>query len=154
MDTSIRDNKLLKDLTKEEFDLLRDVIKIEEFHNNDAIIVIRERNRDILTILKGKVSVWDIINDKKIEMAQLEEGTIIGDMNFIIPTTRTANVSAINDVSIIRFPYKDMIAILAEYPSIANKFFAAINKGLCIKTNQTIDNYKKKILQQRSKLFS
>jgi len=145
----VRNNKLLADFTDEEIHIINEVIKIENYSNTEPIIVLGERNRDILTIVSGQVSVWYFINEKHVEVAKLAEGTIIGDMNFIIPTRRTANVSAIDEVKIIRFPYKEMLTLLLEHSSIANKFFAAINVGMCAKTNETIDKYKKKMSAEK-----
>ncbi|MEA1973491.1 MAG: cyclic nucleotide-binding domain-containing protein [Candidatus Cloacimonadota bacterium] len=140
----LKKNKLLKFFDNHDIEKIKNIAKIEQYEHLDSIIVLGESNRDIFAVIEGEVSVWAIIKGKSIEMIKLGPGTIIGDMNFVIPTRRTANVSAIDDVTIIRFPYKKMLPLLTENQDIANKFFSAINLGLGEKTNQIINDYLKK----------
>ncbi len=133
---------LHKYLKKDEIEKIEEITKTEIYNDQESIIVLGNRNRDLMKIIKG-VCVVSIVNGegKEIRVAELSEGEIIGDQNFIIPVRRSANVRAQNKVMIMRYPYPEMINLLRKEPEIAGKVFAAINDSLSEKLVRTIEKY-------------
>ena len=135
-------NPLLKYLDKNELKKIDEIKQTEKYHNDELIVTLGNRNRDIMIINKGIVAIL-IINEngKEINVATLPEGEIIGELNFVIPVRRSANVKAINNVEICRFPYKKFTELLKTEPLIASKIFAAVNDSLAEKMMRTINKY-------------
>lgn len=98
---------------------------------HESIIQIGQRNRDIICLEEGIVSVQVEASDGTVfEVARLSEGSLIGEMNFVIPSRRTANVVALNEVIVSVFPYLKLSDMLSNRPDLAYKIFAALNMQL------------------------
>ena len=138
-------NPLLKYLDKDEMELITPLIKTEKYRDGELIIFLGDRNRDILIINKGLAAIL-ILDEKGMEkrVAELPKGEIIGDQNFVIPVRRTANVKAVGEVEVSRFPYHEMINLLRKEILIASKIFAAINDSLAEKMMRTMEKYLEK----------
>ncbi len=118
-------------LTEAEIAFLSEFGHTQRFVPQDSLIRIGERTRDVLCIVEGSVSVQ--IEDASggiIEITRLHQGSLIGEMNFIIPTRRTANVVALTEVKAGIFPYQEFCTLLAGDPILATKIFAALNLQL------------------------
>lgn len=127
---------LYHDLSNEEIAKLKGIAKWQSYMPNDLIINTGNRSRDILCIERGFVSVR--ITDHQgshVEVARLKEANLIGEMNFIIPTRRTADVLALSEVEAEILPYDKLCLLLSSEPLLASKVFAALNRQLCAKYN-------------------
>jgi CRP-like cAMP-binding protein len=101
---------------------------------NSLIIAAGERKRDILCIDTGEVLVYILdSNGQMQEIATLYQGSLIGEMNFVMPTHRTACVKALNEVRISRYSYSELNRILSENHNLAAKIFAALNLQMTAK---------------------
>ncbi|MCK4312015.1 MAG: cyclic nucleotide-binding domain-containing protein [Candidatus Cloacimonetes bacterium] len=138
-------NPLLKYLDKNEMNKVAPFIKTEKYQDGDLIISLGDRNRDILIINKGLAAIL-ILDENVVEkkVTELPEGEIIGDQNFVIPVRRSANVKAVGEVDVSRFPYDEMIELLREETLIASKIFSAINDSLAEKMTRTMKKYLEK----------
>ncbi len=135
-------NPLLKYLNEDELQKIAKIKQKEQYHHNEVIILFGDRNRDIMIINKGIAAVL-IINDdgEEIHVASPAEGEIIGELNFVIPVRRSANIKAIQNVEICRFPYDELMELLRKETIIASKIFTAINDSLAEKMMRTINDY-------------
>ncbi len=125
---------LARFLTETEFDALRVISETVEYSSEDLIISINARNRDIMCLDQGSASVRiESMEGESIEVATLSEGSLIGEMNFVVPTRRTANVVANCNLTVTVYPYKKLTELLKREPLIAAKIFAAINLSLADK---------------------
>jgi CRP-like cAMP-binding protein len=128
------DHPLFFLLVEQEMKELTSISRIQEYMAHETIIRIGERNRDVLCIKEGSVSVQiEDTNAVITEIARLHEGSLIGEMNFIIPSRRTANVVALTEVQAEIFPYADFCALLEKNPELAAKIFHALNLQLTAK---------------------
>ena len=94
----------------------------------ELIISAGERTRDILCIDEGEVLVYIESEDgKPLEITRLPAGTLIGEMNFVMPTHRTAFVMAMGEVKVSSYCYHELTRILREDFDLAAKVFAALN---------------------------
>jgi len=128
------EHPLYDGLSTQEIAKLKAIAKRQSYKANDTLISIGNRSRDILCIEQGSVSVR--ITDSEgnpVEVASLKEGNLIGEMNFIIPTRRTANVVALSDVHAEILPYDKLCKLLTTEPLLASKVFAALNRQLSAK---------------------
>ena len=145
---------LLKYLDRKEEAKLENIQIIESYKDNDIIITLGDRNRDILIIYKGNTSIL-ILNEagEELKIAELPAGEIIGEQNFVIPVRRTANVRAVDDVMVCRYPYNRLIDLLRKEPMIAAKIFAAINDVMASRITKTIEMYLNKRSEKNKKLM-
>jgi len=98
------------------------------FLPGDTIISAGDRKRDILCIDEGVVLIFiDNDADETIEIARLQAGSLLGGMNFVMPTHRTAHAKALGEVKASIYSYHELSAILAQNHSLAGKVFAALN---------------------------
>jgi len=118
-------------LNADEITLLKAVGKSVTFVAHEKLISIGERTRDIICLEEGSVSVQvEDIEGAVHEVARIHEGNLVGEMNFIVPTRRTANVVALTEVETHVYPYNELCKLLEENPSLAAKVFAALNLQL------------------------
>ena len=121
-------------LNADEIKLLKAVGKEYSYMAHERIISIGERNRDVISLEEGSVSVQiEDIDGAVHEVARIHEGNLVGEMNFIVPTRRTANVVALTEVEAYIYPYAELCNLLAAQPTLATKVFMALNIQLCEK---------------------
>ncbi|MCD4819284.1 MAG: cyclic nucleotide-binding domain-containing protein [Candidatus Cloacimonetes bacterium] len=135
-------NPLFKYLNEDELKKIAEIEQSESYKDNDPIFSLGDRNRDIMIIQKGTVAVL-IINEngEEVNVASLPEREIIGELNFVIPVRRSANVKAIQNVEICRLPYDKFTELLKSELVVASKIFTAINNSLAEKLMRTINRY-------------
>ncbi|MCK9335759.1 MAG: cyclic nucleotide-binding domain-containing protein [Candidatus Cloacimonetes bacterium] len=112
----------------------QDISKIEcarhshSYLPQELIISAGERTRDILCIDEGEVLVYIESEDgKPLEITRLPAGSLIGEMNFVMPTHRTAFVMAMGEVKVSSYRYHELTRILSKDYDLAGKLFAALN---------------------------
>ena len=115
-------------LDEAEIHIVEQARRSQVFMPGDIIISAGDRKRDILCIDEGVVLVY-IENEagESIEIARLPAGSLLGEMNFVMPTHRTAHAKALNEVKASIYSYHELSAILAQNHSLAGKVFAALN---------------------------
>ena len=130
----LNDHPLLRYLTEEEISLVRSACIKKIYEPGDILIDLGQRNRDIISLDEGSVSIQiETLGGMLTEVAQTHQGNVIGEMNFVIPTRRTANVIALTKVRTTIFPYQELTQLLNRQNTIAYKIFAAINLSLAEK---------------------
>lgn len=125
---ALNDHPLYRYLDEEEIRTVEQAKRSQVFSPQDIIISTGDRKRDILCIDEGQALVF-IENEagESIEVAILQAGSLIGEMNFVMPTHRTANVKALGEVKASIYPYYELSAILSQNCCLAYKIFAALN---------------------------
>jgi len=121
-------------MTEIEIKSIKGIEIIREYDQGELVIQTNQRNRDLICINQGKVSIQVEDTGGSIhEIAQIEAGNMIGDMNFVIPTRRTADVVALTRVEASIFPYQALTELLRQNPTLAAKVFSALNVQLARK---------------------
>lgn len=129
-----RTHPLLQSMTENEIKTIKSIEIIREYDQGELVIQTNQRNRDLICINQGKVSIQVEDTGGSIhEIAQIEAGNMIGDMNFVIPTRRTADVVALTRVEASIFPYQALTELLLQNPTLAAKVFSAMNVQLARK---------------------
>ena len=127
----LNDHPLYCYLNPEEKKLLKAAISSQTFVAHEKLITIGQRDREVICLEEGSVSVQVEDFDGAVhEVARIHEGSLVGEMNFIIPTRRTANVVALTEIEADVFSYEKLCALLKEQPVLAYKVFAALNMQL------------------------
>ena len=127
----LNDHPLYCFLSEAEIVRLKSVAHQQHFQPQETIIRMGNRSRDIISLEQGKVSISiKQEDDCSREVARIDAGNLIGEMNFIIPTRRTADVIALCEVEAIVFPYAKLCKLLKSEPELAHKVFAALNVQL------------------------
>jgi len=117
-----------------EIQLISSIEVIQNYESGELLIQTNQRNRDLICINRGKVSIRiELTGGSAQEVSQLESGNLIGEMNFVIPTRRTADVIALTEVEVSIYPYQELTALLRQNPALAAKVFTALNFQLARK---------------------
>ena len=125
------DHPLYCFLNPEEKKLLKTIVKSQSFMSHETIINLGERNRDIICLEEGSVSIQvEDFESNVNEITRIHSGNLVGEMNFIIPTRRTANVVALTFVEADIIPFAKLCALLKEQPLLAEKIFSALSLQL------------------------
>ncbi len=114
------------------------ISSISNYNKDEYIISSGERDRNLLLIKSGKAIVEICDENKLIKVAELNSGTLIGELNFTIPIHRSAFVKAIEDCEIVKIDYSELCNLLVKNSIIANKFFLGVNKILVNRIKNTI----------------
>lgn len=121
-------------LDEDQTQLVNQIRDIHAFQKGEMIIKAGDRSRDLICIDSGKVEVFTLFeNGTENSIAILEAGSLIGEMNFVISTHRTANVRALEHVQVSSYPYLEFTQLLLQKPDLAAGIFAAINRQLASK---------------------
>ncbi|HNS84056.1 MAG TPA: cyclic nucleotide-binding domain-containing protein [Candidatus Cloacimonas sp.] len=125
------DHPLYCFLSPEEKKLLQPIVKSQSFMAHETIINLGERNRDIICLEEGSVSIQvEDFEGNVREVTRIHSGNLVGEMNFIIPTRRTANVVALTFGEADIIPFAKLCSLLKEYPLLAEKIFSALSLQL------------------------
>lgn len=71
-------------------------------HYGDGDIIVTEgiMSNNAYVIIKGKVRITQKVDKKIVTIGTLKEGEVFGEMGLIAETVRSANVSAVGDVTV------------------------------------------------------
>ena len=71
-------------------------------HYSDGDVIITEgiMSNNAYVVLKGKVKVTKKVDKKIVSVGTLKEGDVFGEMGLISQSVRSANISAVGDVTV------------------------------------------------------
>lgn len=128
------EHPLLRYLSDSEVAMIKAIAREVDFEAGDLLIQTGERSRDLVCIDSGSVAVMVQTPDGQVkQVSELGSGSLIGEMNFVIPSRRTADVVAVTPTRITVFPYLGLTDLLKGHPVLAAKIFQAINEALVTK---------------------
>lgn len=119
VDESVLDaSPLFKDMTRYQRRKAILISELHEFKSGDKLVEQGTMGRSMFMILSGEADV--IRRDDGVErvLAELPAGQIIGEVGYIQPIERTADVTAKTDVAALRFDYERMQKDLKFFPNI------------------------------------
>ena len=83
--------------------------------------------RDMYVIVDGSVEVWVDRNGEKKNLAKMARGAVMGEAGYF-GQRRTANVTALTPVRLLRFDSQDLERLRVRYPWIAATIFRNLNR--------------------------
>jgi predicted RND superfamily exporter protein len=83
--------------------------------------------RDMYVIVDGSVEVWVERNEEVKSLAKMARGAVMGEAGYF-GQRRTANVTALTPVRLLRFDSQDLERLRVRYPWIAATIFRNLNR--------------------------
>ena len=72
----------------------------QHYSDGDVIINEGETGNNAYVIIKGQVRITQKVNEKVVTVGTLKEREVFGEMGLISETVRSANISAVGDVTV------------------------------------------------------
>ena len=75
-----------------------------------------ERGEELYLLREGQVQVSTVSEGRHIELGVLDSGTVFGEVAQLGGVERTANVTALTDVALLKFNGPRLLALVERYP--------------------------------------
>ena len=95
---------------------LQDTPIHQHYGDGDTIVTEGIMSNNAYVIIKGKVRISQKVDKKVVTIGTLKEGEVFGEMGLIAETVRSANVSAIGDVTVGVISKELFDAAMGELP--------------------------------------
>jgi len=111
-------NKLFRNLSKEEILSICRLLKNEHFKKNEYIIKTGEKEHKVYCIIRGNAEVLSCFGcNDEIRLRILTEGDFFGEMSFFSEDfSRTADIKALTDLELLSLDSKAFNRIIKAYP--------------------------------------
>lgn len=100
------------------------------FEEGETIIQEGDKENDFYCLLQGKVGVWkgDLENQtSRLKIGELsEKGTYFGEMSCLLSEPRTATITALSPVKVLRFPGEMLSQMILKQPKLGLKLCTAM----------------------------
>lgn len=101
--------------------------KLEHYPPGEAVIRQGDFARDMYVIVDGNLEVWIERGDDRKVLATLGRGAVMGEAGYF-GQRRTANVSSVTPVRLLRFDSNDLERLRRRFPWIAATIFRNLNR--------------------------
>jgi len=118
--------KMLEYLTPDEMKIFLESCELVQFEKGEKIIEQNKIHPYIYVILQGSAEVNVQKTEKRIFIANVQEGEIIGETGIFSDLPRTADVSAINETHMLQVPRRNFMNFIRRYPEAGNKILMYI----------------------------
>ena len=95
---------------------LQDTPIHQHYGDGDTIVTEGIMSNNAYVIIKGKVRISQKVDKKVVTIGTLNEGEVFGEMGLISETVRSANVSAIGDVTVGVISKELFDTAMGEFP--------------------------------------
>lgn len=129
---------LLRDLTKEEADVVLEAGTIIPCVAGDSLMRAGEHSSEIYLILSAMVGVRAAQSEKLVGI--LGPGDLLGEMAFLMSSTRTADVVVMRDGELLVLSEHVIQQLIKHRPHIASKLFFNLSRILCERLAATTRN--------------
>lgn len=159
--SEFRANPFFSDFSEKEIAELVKVCSIETFTPGERILHEKEESRDLFVILAGRIRIGRILyaGDEK-ELDVLEPGEFFGEMAFIDGGPRSASVSSVEQVTVLRIGRQAFDKLAARRPAIAYKVTMKIAGALAERlraSNDVVESFfsnpNKAIVEMKTRLM-
>ncbi len=100
---------------------------ILSFNKGQTIFLEGDGSQDLYALVSGRL---DILKGTQ-KIAEIrEEGSIFGEISFLLEERRTASVKAATDVQVIRIPREEVPQFLAKFPEVVKAFAKILARRL------------------------
>ena len=108
-----------------------------DFKNGEVILKQGNNNASLYIIKNGHVSVVTrVLEEQALEVGQLHEGDLFGDMSFVDTDSISTDIVALGDVTIDVVTDEDVEAIIKNDPMFYGRFYHALAKLLSYRLRQ------------------
>lgn len=110
-----------------------------DFKNGEVILKQGNSNASLYIIKNGHVSVVTRVLEQALEVGQLHEGDLFGDMSFVDTDSISTDIVALGDVTIDVVTDKDVEDIIKNDPMFYGRFYHALAKLISYRLRQKND---------------
>ena len=100
--------------------------RVAVFHEHDVVLQQDASSDAMYIVLDGTVRVETIAPGAKVMLAELGRGACIGEVGVLTNNPRTATVTALTEVKVIRFSKADIDSLLTRYPKVHKLLLALV----------------------------
>lgn len=97
------------------------------FEVGQTLFLEGDDSQDLYILVEGKAGV---LKGSKIIAEISENGSVFGEMSFLLGENRTATVKALTDLKVIKIPREEISAFLNEFPEVVREFARYLAKRL------------------------
>ncbi|MBC8283809.1 MAG: cyclic nucleotide-binding domain-containing protein [Nitrospinae bacterium] len=113
---------------------LKDTPIHQNYADGDVIITEGIMSNNAYVVLKGNVRVTKKIDKKVVSVGTLKEGDVFGEMGLISQTVRSANISAVGDVTVGVIDKETFEAVMNGLPEDLKPIILSLVERLKITT--------------------
>jgi CRP-like cAMP-binding protein len=129
---------IFKDLTEDEKNLLAQLDhEILTYQARDQIVKENDPSNDMYLLLDGSCIVTRMQEDKNLQLAKIASGELFGEMSMFSKRTRTTNVVAKSDVTVLKM---DRSFFQKITPEMTVKIYSYIISLLCDRLDKMNEN--------------
>ena len=103
---------------------------IKNYKKGDLIIQEGSVGQEMFFISKGKVNVFKMIDEEKVDLAALGVDEFFGEMSLVLEDPRAASVEAMEDTEIKGYSKDTFINLIREDPDVAIEIIEKFAKRL------------------------
>ena len=108
------------DLDEKELGYIAEKMVAKNYENGNYIFLEDSEGEHCFFVLKGSVKVTRLSKDgREVILAMLNAGDFFGEMSLLDGESRSANVIALEETSVLTLDRKDFIKVVNNYPQIA-----------------------------------
>jgi CRP/FNR family transcriptional regulator, cyclic AMP receptor protein len=115
---------------------LEDTPYVQRYSDGDVIISEGVISNNACVLLSGKVKISKKIEKKTVVISTLKEGDVFGEMGLISNSLRSANVTAVGDVTIGIIDKERFDVLLNDVPEDLRLVFSALVERLRVTTEK------------------
>ena len=115
---------------------LEDTPYVQRYSDGDVIISEGVISNNACVLLSGKVKITKKIEKKTVVISTLKEGDVFGEMGLISNSLRSANVTAVGDVTIGIIDKERFDVLLNDVPEDLRLVFSALVERLRVTTEK------------------
>ena len=137
---NIQDFLLFKNLTEEESEFIKPLLKKKEYKKGEMVFSEGELGAEMYLIERGKVKIYLVRGDYNRELAKLGAGDFFGEMALLRVYDRSANVEVVEDSVIFVMSISVFKQIMEKDPNLSVKILTALCNILADRLAQTNNN--------------
>jgi CRP/FNR family cyclic AMP-dependent transcriptional regulator len=129
---------LFQELTVKELKILERVVHIRTYEAGEAVFVETELGAGMYIIRSGRVDILlNYKTERRLILAELEEGDFFGEMALLGDTSRSATAVARDRSELIGFFHPDLVEIINIHPEVGAKISLGLAKTLADRLRYT-----------------
>jgi CRP-like cAMP-binding protein len=129
---------LFQELTVKELKILERVVHIRTYEAGEAVFVETELGAGMYIIRSGRVDIClNYKTERRLILAELEEGDFFGEMALLGDTSRSATAVARDRSELIGFFHPDLVEIINIHPEVGAKISLGLAKTLADRLRYT-----------------
>jgi diguanylate cyclase (GGDEF)-like protein len=121
-DEYVQSIEIFSDLSEEEFDIVRSVMKDHEYKEGEVLFFQNDDGNELFIVEKGCIAIEVHLPDgKKLEISEIHAGNFLGEMSIFENAPRSATCTAKEPSYLLSLHKDDFFGLMQVHPSVAAK---------------------------------